>query len=218
MKHLYLMRHGETLFNRRNLIQGVVNSPLMAEGVAQALHTRSAYFEKQNIQFDTVVCSPEGRAVQTCSLVTDQPAVYLKGLHEMCFGRLEAAPCYFGCPKDEFDTYYGTIGGETTAQVQKRMNDTLLPVMNQSSSSSVLAVAHGCANEAFARYWKDQDQTVLDPILYNCSVLHYTFDEDAQIFHLVEVFNEEYETDDLQAALATGQAFSFPEVTADDFI
>lgn len=217
MKHLYLMRHGETLFNRRQLIQGVVNSPLMAEGVAQALHTKQAYFEKNQVIFDHVYTSPEGRAIETTELITDQPYVLKKGLHEMCFGRLEGCPVYLGCPKSQFDTYYGTIGGETTAQVQERMNKTLLEIMNDPANTSVLAVAHGCANSAFAAYWEKYNQIPGNDMLYNCSVLHYQFDPDKQIFVLVEIFDENYHTEDLQAALATGMAFSFPEITENDF-
>ena len=36
MKHLYLLRHGETLFNLRHKIQGWCDSPLTEEDIAQA--------------------------------------------------------------------------------------------------------------------------------------------------------------------------------------
>jgi broad specificity phosphatase PhoE len=35
---LFLVRHGETLFNRRGLMQGWVDSPLTEAGVEQARH------------------------------------------------------------------------------------------------------------------------------------------------------------------------------------
>lgn len=40
MKTLYLVRHGETLFNIQNKIQGWCDSPLTENGVAQAKKTR----------------------------------------------------------------------------------------------------------------------------------------------------------------------------------
>ena len=36
MKDLYLMRHGETLFNQRRKIQGWCDSPLTEKGIEQA--------------------------------------------------------------------------------------------------------------------------------------------------------------------------------------
>lgn len=217
MKNLYLMRHGETLFNRRRIIQGVVNSPLMVEGVAQALHTKSAYFEKNKIEFDHAFCSPEGRAIQTLELITDMPYKTVVGLHEMCFGRLEGCPVYVGCPGSEFNTYYGTIGGETTKQVQERMNKALLEIMNDPENQNVLAVGHGCSNQAFYEYWKPYDKVKGSDLLWNCSVLHYEFDEKEQKFHLVDIFDENYHTEDLDAAKATGMGFSFEPVTVKDF-
>ena len=36
MKHLYMMRHGQTLFNVRKRIQGSCDSPLTELGIKQA--------------------------------------------------------------------------------------------------------------------------------------------------------------------------------------
>lgn len=218
MKNLYLMRHGETLFNRRHLIQGIVNSPLLTEGVAQALHTRKAFFEANQIEYDHVYCSPEGRAIQTTELVAPgRKYTLIPKLHEMCFGRLEGCPVYTGCPKEQFDTFYGTIGGETVAQVQERMNEALLQIMKDPANQNVLAVGHGCSNSAFAQYWQAYDEIQDNPVLYNCSVLHYHFDEDKGVFKLVEEFDENFQTDDLQAALDTGMAFNLEAITVADF-
>ena len=45
---LYLMRHGETLFNTLNRIQGWCDSPLTEKGQDQARQVR-AYFEKHDM-------------------------------------------------------------------------------------------------------------------------------------------------------------------------
>ncbi len=205
-KNLYLVRHGETLFNQRDLIQGVCNAPLVLEGVAQCLHTRSAYFEKNHIQYDHVFCSPEGRTIQTTQLITNMPYVTKIDLHEMCFGKLEGCPDYLAGPADQFDTYYGTIGGETTAQVQQRMNHVLFEIMNDPENTNVLVVAHGCANLAFQRYWSKDSEIKSMPVLNNASVLHFVFDTEEQTFDLIEEFNEDYETDDFTKARTMHQA------------
>lgn len=45
-KTLYLMRHGQTLFNFKGLIQGFGDSPLTELGIAQAQKARSYYETK----------------------------------------------------------------------------------------------------------------------------------------------------------------------------
>ena len=54
-KTLYLMRHGQTLFNTLNRIQGWCDSPLTEKGRDQARQVR-AYFEKHDIHLHI----PEG--------------------------------------------------------------------------------------------------------------------------------------------------------------
>lgn len=207
LKNLYLVRHGETLFNQRNIIQGVINAPLVLDGVAQAIHTRKAYFEARSIQYDHVFCSPEGRCIQTTRLLTTKPYVMVEDLHEMCFGKLEGCPGFLAAPTpSEFATYYAQFGGETTAQVQERMNRALLKIMNDPKNKNVLAVAHSCANQAFMDYWQPDAKTTDPTALNYVSVLHFQFDCETQSFALVDVFNDVYAGEDLNEAKAAHEA------------
>ena len=56
MTRLYLMRHGQTLFNTLNRIQGWCDSPLTEKGREQARQVR-AYFEKHDVTFDQYYCT-----------------------------------------------------------------------------------------------------------------------------------------------------------------
>ena len=49
MKDLYLMRHGETLFNQRRKIQGWCDSPLTEAGINQAKQAKNIL---SKIKFD----------------------------------------------------------------------------------------------------------------------------------------------------------------------
>ena len=71
-KRLYLMRHGETLFNSQHKIQGWCDSPLTELGKKQANAARK-YFEDNDIQFDYAYCSTSERCSDTLEIITDLP-------------------------------------------------------------------------------------------------------------------------------------------------
>lgn len=60
---VYFIRHGETDFNKRCLIQGMSDIPLNDKGIQQA-GIAAEWFEKQNITFDRVFASPLVRQVR----------------------------------------------------------------------------------------------------------------------------------------------------------
>ena len=62
VKHLYLMRHGETLFNVRRKIQGWCDSPLTENGVKQAKAVREIL---KDIPFDHYYSSTAERCCDT---------------------------------------------------------------------------------------------------------------------------------------------------------
>ena len=87
-KTLYLMRHGETMFNVQKKIQGWCDSPLTERGKEQA-RSVGRYFQAEKIQFDHAYCSTSERSSDTLELVTDMPYTRLKGLKEMFYGELD---------------------------------------------------------------------------------------------------------------------------------
>lgn len=94
MTRLYLMRHGQTLFNTLNRIQGWCDSPLTEKGRDQARQVR-AYFEKHDMTFDQYYCTTTERASDTIELATGRSDYQrVKGLKEMHFGIFEGQPEY----------------------------------------------------------------------------------------------------------------------------
>lgn len=87
-KILYLMRHGETLFNVQGKIQGWCDSPLTTNGIKQA-KAAAAYYEREGIRFDAACCSTAERASDTLELITSLPYARLKGIREVGFGTFE---------------------------------------------------------------------------------------------------------------------------------
>lgn len=91
MRKLYLVRHGQTLFNLRGKTQGWCDSPLTDLGIEQAKITRR-FFEENNIRIDEVYSSTSERAIDTANIITDLPIHPRKGLKEWNFGKMEGEP------------------------------------------------------------------------------------------------------------------------------
>lgn len=140
-RRLFLVRHGQTLFNRRDLIQGWCDSPLTEEGVAQARAARD-YFRREGISFQRAYASTSERACDTLEIITDLPYTRLKGLKERHFGLLEGLSVDVGTKvSDELIAPY--FGGESRAGFRERLFSALHGIMQQ--PGDVLAVSHGCA-------------------------------------------------------------------------
>lgn len=89
--NLYIMRHGETDWNKQGLIQGSSDIDLNAYGRELAEKTRDG-FAKDGISFDRLYCSPLHRAVETAEIVNEKqhlPILQDERIKEMSFGKYE---------------------------------------------------------------------------------------------------------------------------------
>jgi len=185
-KTLYLMRHGETLFNQLHLIQGASDSPLTQKGIDSA-KTAGKHFKEDGIKFDHAYSSTQERASDTLELITDQPYQRLKGLKEWNFGVFEAKPEYLN-PHDQpgrnsYGDFFVQFQGESDYDVQNRMNETLTKVMeNAKDDENVLAVSHGGAIYAFLLKWMDIQAIKEKVSLHNCAVVKMSYDDGKFIF------------------------------------
>ena len=83
---IYLMRHGETKWNKRSKLQGQVDIPLAPKGIEQAEMTSEGM---KDIPFDYIFSSPLKRAYKTAQVVRrDRPIEIVRDdrLKEMSFG------------------------------------------------------------------------------------------------------------------------------------
>ncbi|MBA1434028.1 histidine phosphatase family protein [Bombilactobacillus bombi] len=65
---IYMLRHGQTWFNRYNKMQGWSDSPLTPEGEAVA---RQAAQKLKDVPFAAAFSSDARRAIDTCQIITD---------------------------------------------------------------------------------------------------------------------------------------------------
>ncbi len=70
-KKIYVIRHGETVFNSERKLQGHCNSPLTNKGEAQARSVGAELKKHLSGQNYQVYCSSLGRAVQTANIVCE---------------------------------------------------------------------------------------------------------------------------------------------------
>ncbi len=147
-KTLYIMRHGETLFNTQKRVQGWCDSPLTAKGIEQAKAVKD-YFEKKGILFQAAYASTQERASDTLSLITDTPYKQLKGIKEMNFGSFEAREeellPKFRPGANSFEDLLVPYGGESIDAVGQRVKATILTVLEKSKADTTLMVSHGAA-------------------------------------------------------------------------
>lgn len=184
------MRHGQTLFNKRHLIQGWCDSPLTDFGIYQA-QVAGQYFREQRIKFDTAFSSTSERACDTLEIVTDRKMPYkrIKGLKEWNFGIFEgeSEDLNPSIPYNDFFVYYG---GESQAELQDRINYTISSLMKETEGDTVLIVSHGGSIRNFARVWEKYEKVKIETNMTNCCILKFSYSDD--IFYLEEVIHHDF--------------------------
>ncbi|AEB06199.1 Phosphoglycerate mutase [Coriobacterium glomerans PW2] len=199
--HLYLMRHGETEFNRADLVQGRCDSPLTACGIAQA-HIAARWLADRGADFDQLVSSPLGRARSTAELIRDDliergrsvpPAVALDGLIERSYGSLEAGP-RANVPADLWDPGDAVVpfGGESKRDARGRVVRALSQLMADAGSKTVLAISHGALMVQFRQAWVAYARCAQDGYIGNCCVLVFSYDAATGAFSNTSIVNHDF--------------------------
>lgn len=191
-KTLYLMRHGETIFNVLGKIQGWCDSPLTPEGIKQA-KIAGKYFRNHKITFDAAYSSTSERASDTLELVTQNmmPYTRLKGLREHGFGRFEGESEDLN-PIPPYGDFFVPYGGEGEIEVRKRISSTIVEIMKKEDHNQVLMVSHGGACINLMREWQDYAKLNHKGRLPNCSILVYEFDSVDETLTLQDIVHHDF--------------------------
>lgn len=183
MKKLYLLRHGQTEFNVKKLVQGRCDSPLTDLGRQQA-QAAAAWLKAHGVVPDKVASSPLGRAMATASLVACEllgPAAAVEpceGIIERCYGTFEEGP-HDALPTDVWDPGEDLVpfGGEGSRALQERMVGTLTNLIGSEGIETLLAVSHGSASRQFIKAAAPEGFE-LPAKLPNCAIMIFNFDEE----------------------------------------
>ncbi len=181
MTTLLLIRHGQSRANLENVFAGHYNAPLTDLGKMQAQMT--ADFIKERYRVDAVYASDLDRAFVTGQTVAETvglTAIADKGLREIYGGEWEGAD-YLRLPErypEVFGVWLGDIGraqcpaGESTAQVQQRLMETLRRIVSDNEGGTVAVATHACAIRCVMSYciYKGVEQMGQVPWVSNASV------------------------------------------------
>lgn len=204
MALLYLMRHGQTEYNLKGLVQGHCDSPLTEKGLEQA-EAAGAWIAAQDVPFARICCSPLGRAHHTADIVREKlaedasraqapepPALeVVDGLIERDYGPFEGGP-KSQVPGNLWDPGEAVVpyGGEGSRALRARMVDALTDLMIGANSGNVLAVSHGSATRQFKLAWEKLARCPQDAPIGNCCVLVYEYDPRDQSFINTAIVNQ----------------------------
>ncbi|GFI43219.1 phosphoserine phosphatase 1 [Lachnospiraceae bacterium] len=170
---LYIVRHGETEWNKAHKIQGKVDIPLNEFGRKLARKTAEGL---KAINFDLCYSSPLSRARETAELILAGRLTQIiedERIMEMAFGEYEGRCCsesgwdlpeefrrFFDGPQ----RYEPVEGGEDFSQVKKRTGEFLQELYEKKEyqNYNILIATHGAAlagllnnikGESLAEYW-----------------------------------------------------------------
>lgn len=152
---IYLIRHGETDWNRKGLLQGNTDIPLNQNGIELARQTAEGL---KDVPFDLIFTSPLSRARHTAEIIRDSrkiPIIAEERLREISFGPYEGHCCRkegYNIPDPDFKRFFTTPadyvppkGAESIAHLCKRTTDFLQELVQNPDyqDKHILLSCHG---------------------------------------------------------------------------
>ncbi len=181
---IYIIRHGRTLWNREQRLQGSSDIELSESGRIPA---RESSENMKNIHFDRIFASPLKRAYETACILRRDREIEIVTDHriqELNFGSWEGQTmeelnsnpeCGFKYFFDSPELYVAAEDGESLEHLCERaasfMKEQIEPLAE--SCERVLIVAHGAVNKAMMTHVKKHDisQFWAGGLQRNCGVI-----------------------------------------------
>jgi broad specificity phosphatase PhoE len=184
MTNIYLVRHGQTAWNKEEIFRGRTDVPLNEMGLREA-SLAAEYFRGTEIQ--AIYSSPLSRAWQTAGKIAEvvrREVVSLDGINDMSFGAWEGQPLR-DVQKNDSERYsqwrdaphlVKIPGGETLDEVRLRAMTALEEVIRSHAGASIVLVSHRVINKVLicgilgldnSHFWQiGQDTTAINLIQY----------------------------------------------------
>lgn len=156
MKRIYLVRHGQSVGNRDDLMSGHTDHPLTELGKSQARATKDVL---KDVVFDDVYSSDLQRAADTAAIIFGNPVPQdhqIAELRERNFGELEGKPSHHRTARDDkLKAHIATLSEEerwrhkptedteSHHELSTRFLGALNKLASKTSGKTILVVAHG---------------------------------------------------------------------------
>jgi len=155
MTRTYLVRHGQTAWNKEEIFRGRTDVPLNETGLREA-QLAGEYFREMEIH--AIYSSPLLRAWETAQKIADVQRLEvrsLQGIIDMCFGEWEGQSLKDVQEKDgqRFQQWKNEPhlvkipGGETLDEVRDRAMAVLEKTIKSHSGKTLLFVSHRVVNK-----------------------------------------------------------------------
>ncbi|MGQ9645149.1 MAG: histidine phosphatase family protein [Thermodesulfobacteriota bacterium] len=184
MTSIYLIRHGQTAWNKEEIFRGRTNIPLDETGLKQA-ELAGEYF--RGMEIHAIYSSPLARAWQTAEKIAEPRSLKvqpLEGVIDMSFGNWEGHP-HQEIKNMDPQTYRQwrdephrakLPGGETLDEVRLRAMAAVEAVIQSNPNKTVIVVSHRVVNKVLicgilgidnSHFWQiGQDTTAINLIQY----------------------------------------------------
>jgi len=182
MTRIYLVRHGQTAWNKEEIFRGRTDVPLNETGLREA-QLAGEYFREMEIH--AIYSSPLLRALETAQKIAEVQRLEvrsLQGIIDMCFGEWEGQSLKDVQEKDgqRFQQWKNEPhlvkipGGETLDEVRDRAMAVLDKTIQFHSGKTLLFVSHRVVNKVIlcsilgldnSHFWQiGQDTTAINLI------------------------------------------------------
>lgn len=173
--NLYVVRHGETEYNKKGIFQGHIDVPLNNKGKEQALEIAKTV---DKIDIDIIISSPLKRALQTAEEIANRKKLNViidKQFIERSFGKMEGKKPTENLNIDvftDFDLNYNENLIESIIDFQKRIYNGIENLKLQYTDKNILLVTHTGVIEMITAYFYGvpKDKKIYSLGIKNCGI------------------------------------------------
>lgn len=175
---IYIIRHGQTNWNKKGIIQGQKDIELNETGIKQAENQIETFNEKN---IDLIISSTLTRASLTAQIISrekETKIIYDERLKERNFGDYEGTLSNFN--EDylyNLEINVNEKNVETAKELYSRVKNLLDEINKKYNNKTILLVTHGGTTRAIETYFNGLDENNVMPpeTIKNCEIREYAY-------------------------------------------
>jgi probable phosphoglycerate mutase len=173
---LVMVRHGQTDYNAKRLVQGRINNPLNQHGKKQARELATVFIN-QNETFDYILSSPLSRALETADIIRrkfkmEKPIIVDHQLIERDFNELDGLSVDVAMPIIK-QPGYSHPGYEVDDVLIKRVTKAILRLAKKHQNDKILCVVHSHVIKALLVHVDPARFSFADYLLQNGDAIYF---------------------------------------------